>query len=107
MHALDSCKKEFLMDADLLCAGQKLAKGGLFLIHDGRGRRVECLAGCLWLTQERDRRDIVLEAGEGFTVERAGDTILNALSDSCFVVLDAGRADAVARSAAAQPESAY
>lgn len=75
------------MNSDLFRAAHPLAKGGLFRIHDGRGRRVECLSGCLWLTQEADPRDVVLEAGEGFTIDRDGDTYLSALSDSRFVVL--------------------
>lgn len=75
------------MNTDLLQAAHALAKGNLFRIRDGQGRRVACLAGCVWLTQERDLRDIILEAGDGFTINRAGDTILNALADSRFVVL--------------------
>ncbi len=75
------------MNTDLLHAAHVLAKGSLFRIRDGQGRRVECLAGCMWLTQERDVRDIILEAGDGFTIDRAGDTVLSALADSRFVVL--------------------
>ena len=93
------------MNTDLLRARQTLPKGGLFRIHNGQGRRVECPAGCLWLTQERDPRDIVLEAGEGFTVDRAGNTFLSALSDSSFVLLDA--AQSPAQKPAAQAERAY
>ena len=93
------------MNTDLLRAGQTLPKGGLFRIHNGQGRRVECLAGCLWLTQERDPRDIVLEAGEGFTVDRAGDTFLSALSDSSFVLLDSVQSAAAQKPA--RPERAY
>lgn len=80
------------MDTDLFRAANELAKGGLFRIHDGQGRRVECLSGCLWLTQHNDPHDTVLEAGEGFTIDRDGDTYLSALSDSRFVLLcDPGR----------------
>jgi Protein of unknown function (DUF2917) len=75
------------MDTDLFRAASQLAKGSLFRIHDGAGRRVECLSGCLWLTQHNDPRDTVLEAGDGFTIDRDGDTFLSALSDSRFVVL--------------------
>lgn len=86
------------MDTDLFRATHQLAKGDLFRIHDGRGRRVECLSGCLWLTEQADPRDTVLEAGEGFTIDRDGDTYLSALSDSRFVVLcHPGRNDPEAR----------
>lgn len=97
------------MNTDLLRAGQPLLKGGLFRIHNGQGRRVECLAGCLWLTQEHDPRDVILEAGEGFTIDRAGDTFLSALGDSSYVVLDAVKpvADAQTQKPAKQPARAY
>ena len=75
------------MNNDLFQAATPLAKGSLFKIHDGAGRRVECLSGCLWLTQHNDPCDTVLEAGEGFTIDRDGDTYLSALADSRFVVL--------------------
>jgi hypothetical protein len=75
------------MNNDLFRFAHLLDKGGLFRIHDGRGRRVECLSGCLWLTEAADPRDTVLEAGDGFTIDRNGDTYLSALSDSRFVVL--------------------
>ena len=75
------------MDNDLFRAANQLAKGSLFRIHDGAGRRVVCLSGCLWLTQDNDLRDTVLEPGDGFTLDRDGDTFLSALRDSRFVVL--------------------
>ncbi len=75
------------MDTDLFRAANDLAKGNLYRIHDGQGRRVVCLSGCLWLTQDNDQRDTVLEAGDGFTIDRGGDTFLSALADSRFVVL--------------------
>lgn len=52
------------------------------------GRRVECLSGRLWLTIDHDRRDIVLDAGEGFTPDRPGALLLSALAPSAFRVLD-------------------
>jgi Protein of unknown function (DUF2917) len=79
--------EELTMDNDLYRAAHELAKGRLRRIHDGQGLRVQCLGGCLWLTQDGDRRDIVLEAGDGFTIDRDGDTYLSALADSRFVVL--------------------
>jgi hypothetical protein len=77
------------MDIDLIRARRALAKGQLFRVRDGQGRRVECLSGCLWVTQEADPRDVVLEPGDGFTIERGGDTWLSALADSSFVLFDA------------------
>lgn len=56
-------------------------------IEAGKGLRVQCLTGTLWLTQDNDPRDIVLEAGEGATIERDGTSIVSALSDAQFLLL--------------------
>jgi hypothetical protein len=95
------------MDTDLFRAASELAKGSLFRIHDGRGRRVECLSGCLWLTQEADPRDVVLEAGDGFTIDRDGETYLSALGDSRFLILCNPVGRAREERAARQPAQSY
>ena len=79
------------MDTDLIRAAREIPKAGLFRIHEGQGQRIECVLGCLWVTQESDPRDIVLEAGVGFTIDRGGETFISALADSRFVVLAAAK----------------
>lgn len=74
-----------------------LAQGALQSIEDGRGSSVQCLEGVLWLTQQGDARDIVLEAGDKAMIERDGTSIVFALSDTRFVLSDA-RAEAGAMS---------
>lgn len=76
------------MKTDLSLAASTLARGQLQRIEDGRGLLVQCLGGRLWLTQEGERRDIVLEAGDEAPIEHDGLTILSALRDSRYVVLD-------------------
>ena len=76
------------MNNDLVHAAHQLNKGKLHRLRHGQGLRVVTLTGCLWITQDRDQRDVVLEAGEGFTLDRDGDTLLSALSDSSFLVLE-------------------
>ena len=41
-----------------------LAARQLFVVPDTAAVRIDCTAGCLWLTLDHDPRDIVLEAGE-------------------------------------------
>lgn len=48
---------------------------------------MQCLTGTLWLTQDGDLRDIVLEPGEGATIERDGLSVVTALSDARFLLL--------------------
>jgi Protein of unknown function (DUF2917) len=76
------------MNTDLIHAAHQLSKGQMHRLDHGHGLRIEALTGCLWITQDHDQRDIVLEAGEGFTLDRDGDTLLSALSDSSFLVLE-------------------
>jgi hypothetical protein len=59
-----------------------LAKSQAVTLTDARGWEIKCLGGGLWITQDRDQRDIVLEAGESFTIDRGGPAIVWALAAS-------------------------
>ena len=74
------------MKTDLIHSATDLSRGQMLRIEDGQGSLVLCLNGTLWLTQEGDQRDIVLEAGEEALIEHDGLSILNALSDARFVL---------------------
>jgi len=50
----------------------RLNTGELLDINDGQGFTVECLEGAVWITQSNDPRDIVLTAGESFTLDKPG-----------------------------------
>lgn len=80
-----------------------LARHGLLLLRDRAGDHIECRQGELWLTQEGDLRDIVLEAGDSFTLDRKGTAIVHALSDSLLSIRPRARSAAPAR--AGSPES--
>jgi hypothetical protein len=51
---------------------------------DRRGDMIRCLNGTLWITQEGDMRDYILESGQDFWVTKAGTVILQALENSKF-----------------------
>ena len=76
------------MNHDLLLASRSLAKGSVRHLPVRMGRSVECLSGSLWITQDGDRRDIVLGPGEAFAFDRRTDALLSAFDDSRYVVLD-------------------
>jgi hypothetical protein len=62
-----------------------LDKYGLWHIDgDRRGDVISCLSGSLWITQEGDLRDYVLEPGQEFWVTRAGTVIVQSLDKSKF-----------------------
>ncbi len=77
------------MNQDLISGARSLDKGHIRHVHAHAGRRVECLSGSLWITQDGDRRDIVLTAGEAFDFDRQGDALLSAFADSRYLLLDA------------------
>lgn len=51
---------------------------------DRRGDMINCVTGNLWITQEADLKDYVLEAGKSFWVTKPGTVIIQALEKSQF-----------------------
>ena len=76
---------------ELMLASTPLRKGEILRLRHAMGQRIEALSGSVWITIDGDTRDIVLDAAQGFSVDRDGDTLVSALSDSRIVVLDAVR----------------
>jgi hypothetical protein len=74
------------MNTDLNLAATTLPRHAVHRLDEARGWLVHCLTGTLWLTQEGDRRDLVLEAGDDALVERGGLTLIAALDDSRYLL---------------------
>jgi len=72
---------------DLTLASTALRKGEILHLQHALGQRIEALGGRLWITMDGDLRDIVIDAGEGFTVDRSSDVLLSAMSDAQLIVL--------------------
>ena len=72
---------------DLHSASISLRKGQIHRLRHGLGQRIEALNGCLWITIDNDLRDIFVAAGEGFTIDRDGDTLISGMADSSVVLL--------------------
>ncbi len=66
--------EEFIVQGSL-----GLTRGSLLRIEDGRDMLVYVWEGEIWLTEERERRDRVLRAGEWHRLERQGTAIGYAL----------------------------
>lgn len=77
------------MNHDLILGARALRKGLIRRVHAAAGKRVECLIGSLWITQDGDRRDLVLGEGEAFDFDRPGDALISALADSRYLMLQA------------------
>jgi len=64
----------------------ELKRGGMLRIEDGRDMTVYLWNGSVWLTQDGDRRDVLLGVGGWFRIERNGVTVVYALAD-CALTL--------------------
>jgi hypothetical protein len=75
----------------MVCAGYTkvwdLASGELVQLDGARGTTLRVTRGTLWITQERDARDIVLCAGHSFTIDHGGLTVVEAQGKATVCVL--------------------
>lgn len=58
----------------------ELARRQVMSLADAAGVRIVARAGSLWVTQDRDRRDVVLAEGESFDVVGSARIVIQALS---------------------------
>jgi hypothetical protein len=76
--------------SDLDRAAITIHRTDVFRLAAARGRRIESVLGRVWITIDGDPRDIVLDVGEGFSVDRDSGVMISALrGDARFVLLDA------------------
>ena len=56
-----------------------LARGSVARIEDARGMTLRVETGSVWVTQDGCCKDVMLEAGDTFRIERDGTTVLSPL----------------------------
>ena len=75
----------------MLCAGYTkvwdLASGELVRLDGARGTTLRVTRGTLWITLQDDTRDIVLTAGDSYTIDRGGLTLIEAQGPAAACVL--------------------
>jgi Protein of unknown function (DUF2917) len=74
------------MDGYIVYGGMAMARGGLLRIEDGKGMLLYVWDGALWITQEGDRRDYFVAAGDCFHLRREGTTVSYAMRRSSVSV---------------------
>ncbi len=74
------------MDISLKNTRLSLPRDGLSAFRDGRGARIACLEGSLWVTQECSIKDEVLGPGQTLRVRHDGLTIVTALRPSALIL---------------------
>lgn len=63
-----------------------LRKGQLLALRGRRGDRIESRRGALWVTQDGDPTDVVLDAGEAHVLEHDARVLIQALDPACVSV---------------------
>lgn len=71
----------------------------LLVIDDARDQLLTCESGELWITQDGDRRDVILPAGQSWRIDRSGPLVLSAFKPAVATLAhpQAGRAASVPR----------
>ena len=69
----------------------RLNTGELLDINDGEGFAVECLEGAVWITQSNDPRDMVLNPGESFVLDKPGLALICAATGPATVAVAVSR----------------
>lgn len=49
---------------------------------DARGTEITCLQGILWVTQQDDGQDYILNSGDSLVISRRGRVVIEAMSDA-------------------------
>jgi hypothetical protein len=70
------------IELDPRAASLRLKKHQHLHFRSLAGWTIHAAGGTLWITQDGDRRDVVLEPGETFRIDRETPVIIGALSDA-------------------------
>lgn len=70
------------MKLEINAGAVQIARGQTLKLRDGLGSTICARAGSVWITEENSRKDIVLEAGQCFRIDRPGLTLVQAFADA-------------------------
>jgi hypothetical protein len=70
------------MNVTLSRVSMRLGRRHWLQLVDAVGMTINCVDGCLWITQHRDTRDFVVGPSESFVLDRPGLAVIQALTES-------------------------
>ena len=73
------------MRLELKAGNVKLAPNQTLRVVDGEGTTVCAVEGAVWITEENQPKDIVLQPGGCYQLRKRGTAILNALGGAAAV----------------------
>jgi hypothetical protein len=68
-----------------------LAHNQLARLTEAQDTRLDCVCGVAWITLDSDPRDIVLERGQSFTIDRATPVLVHAIQGPAAIEVRAAR----------------
>jgi len=74
------------MQIELKSGAVKLGPNQTLKVVDGAGSTVSAIEGCVWITEENDPNDIVLEPGHSYRLKHRGAAVLNPLAGEASVL---------------------
>ena len=74
------------MKLELASGALRLARGQTLKILDAVGSTICAREGAVWITEENSRKDVVLEPGNCFRVDRPGITLVQAFADASIAL---------------------
>jgi Protein of unknown function (DUF2917) len=85
-HDSNACYKEIGMNIELNQDGLCLKRNQVVKVRGGIGHSVVCESGTVWVTQDGDPRDIILRAGDSFTIDRSGPALVQAFEQAAISI---------------------
>ncbi len=70
------------MKLEITSGALQLARGQTLKLKDSVGSTICAREGTVWITEEDSRKDVVLEPGHCFRVDRPGLTLVQAFADA-------------------------
>jgi hypothetical protein len=77
------------MNIELNQNGLCLKPQQLVKVRGGRGHSIVCHSGSVWVTQDGDARDVILRAGEAFTLDQDGPALVQAFEAGSITITQA------------------
>ncbi len=74
------------MKIELDAGALRLAQGQTLRVRDAEGSTICAREGAVWITQENSTRDVVLEAGGCFRLDRPGLAVVQAFGDAALTL---------------------
>jgi hypothetical protein len=74
------------MHLDLEAPVLALEAGDVITLDDAEGLRIHARSGTVWVTEEGDLDDHIVDSGDALIVARPGRTVVQAMAPSCIAL---------------------